>query len=113
MRTPPSVSCLRGSRAADARLLPSPVEPPSEAAASDPAASNPAPFLTSGPIPDFLGRMASLRVLYLSYNFFAGPIPNTLNDKKCGPTAFTWLDLRSNKGINGTTPAVATFLQAI
>jgi hypothetical protein len=67
----------------------------------------------SGPIPDFLGRMASLRVLYLSYNFFAGPIPNTLNDKKCGPTAFTWLDLRSNKGINGTTPAVATFLQAI
>jgi hypothetical protein len=57
--------------------------------------------------------MASLRVLYLSYNFFAGPIPTTLNNKKCGPTAFTWLDLRSNKGVNGTTPAVATFMQAI
>jgi hypothetical protein len=67
----------------------------------------------SGPIPDFLGRMASLRVLYLSYNFFTGSIPNTLNNKKCGPTAFTWLDLRANKGINGTTPAVATFLQAV
>jgi Leucine-rich repeat (LRR) protein len=67
----------------------------------------------SGPIPAFLGDMASLRVLYLSYNFFAGPIPTTLNNKKCGPTAFTWLDLRSNKGVNGTTPAVATFMQAI
>jgi hypothetical protein len=67
----------------------------------------------SGPIPDFLGDMASLRVLYLSYNLFAGPIPSTLNSKRCGPTAFTWLDLRSNKGINGTTPAVATFMQAI
>lgn len=67
----------------------------------------------SGPIPEFLGSMASLRVLYLSYNLFAGPIPTTLNNKKCGPTAFTWLDLRSNKGINGTTPAVATYMQAI
>ena len=67
----------------------------------------------SGPIPSFLGNMASLRVLYLSYNFFAGAIPDTLNNKKCGPTAFTWLDLRSNKGINGTTPAVATYMQAI
>jgi Leucine-rich repeat (LRR) protein len=67
----------------------------------------------SGPIPSFLGDMASLRVLYLSYNFFSGPIPTTLNNKKCGPTAFTWLDLRSNKGVNGTTPAVATYMQAI
>jgi hypothetical protein len=67
----------------------------------------------SGPIPDFLGDMPSLHVLYLSYNFFVGAIPNTLNNKRCGPTAFTWLDLRANKGINGTTPAVATFMQSI
>ena len=67
----------------------------------------------AGPIPDFLGNMPSLRVLYLSYNFFVGPIPNSLNNKKCGPTAFSWLDLRANKGINGTTPAVATFMQSI
>ena len=46
LRTPPLVGCLRGSRAADVRLLPSPVEfsPALEAAASDPAASTPSPL---------------------------------------------------------------------
>ena len=51
LRTPPAVGCLRGSRAADDSFLPSPVEPPSNAATSDPAASNPTPFLTSNEKP--------------------------------------------------------------
>ena len=62
LRTPPLVGCLRGSRAADVRLLPSPVEfsPALEAAASDPVATTPSLLPGANEKPRPAGRVRFL-----------------------------------------------------
>ncbi|XP_038974550.1 LOW QUALITY PROTEIN: receptor protein kinase TMK1-like [Phoenix dactylifera] len=58
-----------------------------------------------GPLPDFLGRMSSLRVLELSYNNLSGEIPATFSGSSL---QILWLNNQDGPGFNGSIDVIAS-----